>query len=150
MLHDTPTVNGVRIKNNVFSLKGPGNYIYITILISGTKRTVCSSTDPLGHSHVDNASPETHHSHRTVEDKDQRRVSLTALGKEKSTGDGATSRPTPRTSGRVNQGVNVVLRSRDYLYVAVKTNKARPSRNMCSSSSSSGKTGEEQTSRPPT
>ena len=49
-------------------------------------------------------------SHRTVEKKDRRRVSSTALGKRKSTGDGATSRPTPaRTPGRVSiAGVNEV------------------------------------------
>ena len=43
-------------------------------------------------------------SHRTVEKKEERRVSSTALGKRKSIVDGATSRPTPaRTPGLINQ-----------------------------------------------
>ena len=52
-------------------------------------------------------------SQRIEEEKDGRRVSSTVLGKRKSTGDGATSRPTPRTPDRVNQaGMNGVPRSK--------------------------------------
>ena len=129
---------GLRINNNIFSLKGPGNHI-------NTQELLCSCTKPqhtlprlfLKHTM----------SHRATEEKDQRRVSSTVLGKRKSTGDGATSRPTPRTSGRANQGVNTVPRSKDYIYSTVKysivkTNKSRSNRTKTSIT----KTAEEQTS----
>ena len=82
----------------------------------GTKQLLLSGTarPALGHSHAFTMLLHKHTmAHRTVEEKDEHRVSSTALGKRKSTGDGATSRPTPaRTPGRVNQaGVNEVPRS---------------------------------------
>ena len=82
-------------------------------------------------------------SRRTAEEKDQRRVSSTAQGKRKYTGCVATSsRTTPRTSGRANQGVNIVPRSQDYIHPTVKTSSRSNSRNVDSPT----RTAEEQTS----
>ena len=83
-------------------------------------------------------------SSRTAEEKDHRPVSSTAQGKRKCTGRVATSsRTTPRTSGRANQGVNTVPRSQDYIYPTVKTSsRSNSSRNIDSPT----RTAEEQTS----
>ena len=80
-------------------------------------------------------------------------MSSTAQGKKKCTGGGATSsRPTPRTSGRANQGVNTVSRSRDYwysIYSTVKTS-SRSNASMTRSAEEQMSISTEDVGSPPT